>query len=70
MLGLCLNFSVFHFEIMQQPQEAVKLAKETFDSAISVIDDMEEDQYKDAAMILQLLRDNITLWNAEVDEEE
>jgi hypothetical protein len=69
-LGLALNFSVFHFEIMNQPKEACKLAKETFENAINSIDDMKEDEYKDAAMILQLLKDNITLWNAELEEDE
>ena len=69
-LGLALNFSVFYFEIMGQPGEACNLAKETFENAINAIDDMKEDDYKDAAMILQLLKDNITLWNAEFEDEE
>ena len=68
-LGLALNFSVFYFEIMNEPKKACDLAKETFESAINSIDDMKEDEYKDAAMILQLLKDNITLWNAEFEEE-
>jgi 14-3-3 protein epsilon len=69
-LGLALNFSVFYFEIMNQPKEACELAKKTFESAINSIDDMKEDEYKDAAMILQLLKDNITLWNAEYEDED
>ena len=69
-LGLALNYSVFYFEIMQEPRTATELAKEVFDKAINEIDDVEESQYKDAAMILQLLRDNITLWNTQLEEEE
>jgi 14-3-3 protein epsilon len=69
-LGLALNFSVFYFEIMNQPKEACDLAKDTFENAINSIDDMKEDEYKDAAMILQLLKDNITLWNAEYEDED
>ena len=69
-LGLALNFSVFYFEIMNQPKEAWKLAKNTFENAINSIDDMKEDEYKDAAMILQLLKDNITLWNAEFEDDD
>lgn len=69
-LGLALNFSVFYFEIMGKPKEACDLAKETFENAINAIDDMKEDDYKDAAMILQLLKDNITLWNAEFEDED
>ena len=69
-LGLALNFSVFYFEIMNQPKKACELAKNTFENAINSIDDMKEDEYKDAAMILQLLKDNITLWNAEFEDED
>ena len=69
-LGLALNYSVFHFEIMDEPKKACALAKEVFDKAINEIDDVEESQYKDSAMILQLLRDNITLWNTQLEEDE
>ena len=31
LLGLTLNFSVFHFEICNEPEEAIFLAKEGFD---------------------------------------
>ena len=60
-LGLALNYSVFYFEIMNEPKKACELAKSVFDNAINEIDDVDEAQYKDSAMILQLLRDNITL---------
>ena len=69
-LGLALNYSVFYFEIMSEPKKACELAKSVFDNAINEIDDVEETQYKDSAMILQLLRDNITLWNTQLEEEE
>ena len=62
-LGLALNYSVFYFEILNKPKEASDIAKKIFDQAINEIDDVDESQYKDSAMILQLLRDNITLWN-------
>lgn len=47
---------------MGEPKKACELAKNVFDNAINEIDDVDEAQYKDSAMILQLLRDNITLW--------
>ena len=46
-LGLALNYSVFHYEIRNEPQEACKLAKEAFDSAIADLDSLPEDSYKD-----------------------
>jgi len=33
-LGLALNFSVFYYEILNQPDIACKLAKSAFDKAI------------------------------------
>ena len=61
-LGLALNFSVFYFEILSQPAQACQLAKAAFDDALGEIDNLPADAYKDSTMILQLLRDNLTLW--------
>ena len=69
-LGLALNFSVFHYEIMNDQEKATNMAKKTFDEAISNLDEMKEDEYKDAALILQLLRDNITIWTSNEEEDE
>jgi len=64
-LGLALNYSVFHYEIRQQPSEACTLAKSAFDQAIAELDSLPEDSYKDSTLIMQLLRDNLTLWTAD-----
>lgn len=69
-LGLALNFSVFYYEIMNSPSEACKLAKTAFDDAMAEIDSLEEDSYKDSTLIMQLLRDNLTLWTESQDQEE
>ena len=60
-LGLALNFSVFYYEIMNAPEDACKLAKEAFDDAIAELDSLKEDSYKDSTLIMQLLRDNLTV---------
>ena len=67
-LGLALNFSVFHYEIMNHPEEACKLAKSAFDEAIAELDTLSEDSYKDSTLIMQLLRDNLTLWTADAPQ--
>lgn len=64
-LGLALNFSVFYYEIMNKPEEACKLAKKAFDEAIAELDNLKEDSYKDSTLIMQLLRDNLTLWTSQ-----
>jgi len=64
-LGLALNFSVFHYEIRDDHKQACELAKNAFDSAIAELDTLNEDSYKDSTLIMQLLRDNLTLWTSD-----
>ncbi|KAJ7948436.1 14-3-3 protein-like protein [Quillaja saponaria] len=68
-LGLALNFSVFYYEIMYSPERACHLAKQAFDEAISELDTLNEESYKDSTLIMQLLRDNLTLWTSDITEE-
>nr|CAI5823636.1 unnamed protein product [Callosobruchus analis]CAI5833886.1 unnamed protein product [Callosobruchus analis] len=53
-LGLALNFSVFYYEIA------------AFDDAIAELDTLSEESYKDSTLIMQLLRDNLTLWTSDM----
>lgn len=64
-LGLALNFSVFHYEIKDDQEEACRLAKKAFDDAIAELDTLSEDSYKDSTLIMQLIRDNLTLWTSD-----
>jgi hypothetical protein len=73
-LGLALNFSVFFYEIQNSPERACHLAKQVptfsrflvsycqaFDDAIAELDTLNEESYKDSTLIMQLLRDNLTV---------
>lgn len=64
-LGLALNYSVFFYEIRNTPDQACHLAKQAFDEAIAELDQLQEDSYKDSTLIMQLLRDNLTLWTSD-----
>nr|ACJ84536.1 unknown [Medicago truncatula]AFK35461.1 unknown [Medicago truncatula] len=68
-LGLALNFSVFYYEIMNSPERACHLAKQAFDDGVSELDTLNEDSYKDSTLIMQLLRDNLTLWTFDIPED-
>mmetsp|Transcript_28216 Transcript_28216/g.50937 ORF Transcript_28216/g.50937 Transcript_28216/m.50937 type:complete len:243 (+) Transcript_28216:70-798(+) len=71
-LGLALNYSVFQYEILSMKDEACDIAKTAFDEAIGELDSLEQEDYKDATLIMQLIRDNLTLWtnNKGGDEED
>ncbi|GMF78778.1 unnamed protein product [Aspergillus oryzae] len=68
-LGLALNFSVFYYEILNSPDRACHLAKQAFDDAIAELDSLSEESYRDSTLIMQLLRDNLTLWTSSDGQE-
>jgi len=67
-LGLALNYSVCFYEILKDKKAACELAKSAFDQAISGLDKLPEASYKDSTLIMQLLRDNLTLWTSESNQ--
>ena len=69
-LGLALNFSVFYYEVKNDPATACKIANEAFDEAIHQLEKIEDDQYKDSTTILQLLKENIDMWKADEQQDE
>ncbi|KAK3563155.1 hypothetical protein QTP86_016387 [Hemibagrus guttatus] len=68
-LGLALNFSVFYYEILRSREKACDLAKEVLEKATAEVSSLNEDSFKDSTIIIQLLRDNLTLWTSDDGEE-
>jgi hypothetical protein len=64
-LGLALNFSVFHYEVMKDQKKACSLADEALQQALDKIDDLPEEDFRDAKSIIELLKENLTLWKEE-----
>lgn len=69
-LGLALNFSVFHYEVLNNAEEAVQMARTAFEDSIADLDNVPNENYKDSTLIMQLLRDNLTLWAQEHETDE
>jgi 14-3-3 protein epsilon len=61
-LGLKLNFSVFQYEIEKEQHAGYDLAKATFNEAYERLDALEDDDYRESATIMSLLRDNLHTW--------
>ena len=68
-LGLALNFSVFHYEAMKNHKAACDLADQSLQDALDKIDELEEDDFRDAKSIIELLKENLTLWREEEEED-
>eukprot|EP01060_Flectonema_neradi_P039420 TRINITY_DN8676_c0_g5_i2.p1 TRINITY_DN8676_c0_g5~~TRINITY_DN8676_c0_g5_i2.p1 ORF type:complete len:255 (+),score=63.78 TRINITY_DN8676_c0_g5_i2:87-851(+) len=62
-LGLVLNLSVFYYEILRNTDKGITLAKTNFDEAVQELENLPEAEYKEATLIMQLIRDNLTLWS-------
>lgn len=68
-LGLALNYSVFHYEIRDNPQKATHIAQQAYDQAFPELENLRDPEFKDSALIMQLLRDNLSLWTEQAASE-
>ena len=67
-LGLALNFSVFYYEVMQDTTKACELGEKALQDALDKLDDCDEEMFRDAQSIIELLRENLSLWKEEVGD--
>jgi hypothetical protein len=66
LLSSALSLSIIEFELNRNITKGLEIAKKTFNEAVAALDtvDMDDSTYKDVCLTLQLLRDNITLWDS------
>jgi 14-3-3 protein epsilon len=72
-LGLALNFSVFYYEVKNDHSKACQLGEQALQNALDKIDECDEETFRDAKSIIELLKENLSLWkendgNNEVDD--
>ena len=67
-LGLALNFSVFHYEVMNNHKQACELGEKSLSDALEKIDDVDEETFRDAKSIIELLKENLSLWKEEEEQ--
>jgi 14-3-3 protein epsilon len=66
-LGLALNYSVFVYEIMDNKNEAYEIAQKAYDDAMKMVDDVEKNRTSDNLLLIQLLKENLNIWNNEIE---
>ena len=64
-IGLALNFSVFHYEVMNDKKKAIELGENALTDALEKIDEVDEETFRDAKSIIELLKENLSLWKEE-----
>ena len=57
--------ALFHFEVMNDHKKACELADKALQAALDKIDDLGEEDFRDAKSIIELLKENLTLWREE-----
>lgn len=69
-LGVSLNFSIFYYEVRGLKEEGCIIAKNAFNEAMKILDDLERVKAKDSLLLIQLLKENLILWENEMNDEE
>ena len=67
-LGLALNCSVFYYEVMENHAQACSLGEKALTDALEKIDDVDEETFRDAKSIIELLKENLSLWKEEEEQ--
>eukprot|EP01083_Nonionella_stella_P216120 777263_1 len=70
LLGLCLNYGVYLYEIENDSVKACDITKTAFDNAIEEYEGISEEYRSDYTCIMRILRDNLTLWMSESTNDE
>lgn len=65
-LATALNHAVFLAEIVHDVQTAIEIAKASFEAALFDLQAIGEDKLEETLRVMQLLKDNYTLWDIDL----
>ena len=66
-LGLCLNLSVYYYEVVNNQQTGFQIAREALEHVKKEIDNIDEndENFTDTFHIIEMLQENLNIWNIE-----
>lgn len=62
--GIALNFSVFYYEILQNHDAAIQIARQAFDDASAAVKALPADERNDAMEVINLISVNLKAWSS------
>ena len=68
-LGLSLNLSVFHYEVLNENKKACDVAEAALTSALEKIEEVDEETFRDSKTLIELLKENLAIWKGEDHED-
>ena len=68
-LGIVLNLAVFYYEILQDYKRACAVADRALSDALEKIDDLEEEDFREAKATIELLKENLQIWKEEQEKD-
>ncbi|EFC37940.1 predicted protein [Naegleria gruberi] len=67
-LSLIISLVVYYSDVLKDKKKAIEMAQSEFDKAIPEVDYLSDEWYREAILLLQILKDNIIMWSCELEE--
>ena len=65
-LGLLLNVTIFYYDVLREKRKAIFLTERGYDEAYRWhLDSIPHERYRDSVVLLQMLKDNLTMWKGD-----
>ena len=61
-MGLLLNYAIFNAEVIKNVNEAIKLSEKAVNESTDKVEEMQDDDFKEAKDIIELLKENLNNW--------